>query len=192
MTSYGLKMVPDAHLTAAHRERLQLLAARLVFNTVATDTVVEIAHELLNAGVYDDSLLAIIDAPRQTQEEVIPPFRKFLQHSGIALPDRERSVWMLLSHYIHRIASAPSDPLTPLDELIKDLFWNCGLGEQPGNSLGESHGLHHLIGRYWLNDDMLDHPESATYNGKSGVEAIEELKDKIRGDALAWLRQYGP
>ncbi len=184
-------MVPDEHLTAAHRERLQLLAARLEFSSVETDVIVEIAHELLNAGVYDDSLLAIIDAPQKSQAEVVPPFRKFLQHADIMIPDREQSVWMLLSHYIHRIATSPSDPIAPLDELIRDFYWTDGFGGQPGNALGESHGLHHLLGRYWLNDDMLDHPESASYNGKSGAEAIEELKSEIRRDAIAWIRLYG-
>lgn len=177
-------------LAEAHRDQLRLLSARIGFKPVATETVVEIADELLKAGVYDDSLLAVVDAQPKTQEEVIPPFRDFLLRAGIAVPDRDRALWILLAHYIRRIATSANDPFTPLNELINDLYWDYGFDQQPGSYLGESHGIHHLIGHYWLYDYMLDEPQAATYNGKSGTEAIDELKRVISGDAQLWLRNY--
>jgi len=177
-------------LTEAHRGQLQLLSARIGFSPVPTETVVDTADELLQAGVYDDSLLAVVDAQPKTQEEVIPPFRDFLLRSGIAIPDRERAIWILLAHYIRRIATSPNDPFTPLNELINDLYWDYGFDQQPGSCLGESHGIHHLIGHYWMHDYMLDEPQSATYNGKSGAEAIDELKRVISDDAQSWIRNY--
>lgn len=183
-------MMTVENLTDAQREQLQLLSARIGIQSVATETVLEIADELLMAGVYDDSLLAVVDAQPKTQEEVIPPFCEFLLRSGIEVPERERAIELLLAHYIRRIATSPNDPFTPLNELINDIWRDHGFDHYPGSRLGESHGIYHLIGHYWTHDWMLDDPQSATYNGKSGAEAFDELKKEIVRRARLWMRNF--
>ncbi len=89
---------------------LQLLATRLGFSGLQTAEIQSVAHRLLNAGIYDDALLAIIDSDPPTQSEVLPPFRQYLAANDIVVPDRDAAVWTLLRHHIRRIADGCDRP----------------------------------------------------------------------------------
>ena len=137
-------------LSECQRRNLEILAARLGFKSVSTEVVVELANELLDAGIYHDWLLPIVDAQPKTQAEVIPSFLAFLDSVNISVPTREKAVWQLLAFYISKIIASPDDPFTPLDLMISEVYWNYDFHEISNNYLGDSHGIQLLIGLYWL------------------------------------------
>ena len=174
-------------LTEIQSEELRELAARLTLKGLTTEQIVKTADSLLNAGLYDDALVATIDASPSILSNVEPPFRHFLENVSIQPPEYETSIWHLLYFHMRRIAQTLGDPLLPLNDLVNDVYYDYRFHEKRGNYLGESHGIHHLIGDYWLNDDLLDRENEIVYNGKTGAEILNEVRESTRRSASEWL-----
>ena len=68
-------------------EKLRELAARLTLKGLTTEQIVKTADTLLNAGLYDDALVATIDASPSILSNVEPPFRHFLENVSIQPPE---------------------------------------------------------------------------------------------------------
>lgn len=177
-------------LTDLQSEKLLELAARLALKGLTTNVIVDTANELLSEGVYDDTLLAIVDSTPSILSNVEPQFRRFLGYASIPVPEYETSIWQLLFFHIRRIAYTEGDPFLPLNDLINDVYYAYPFHEKPGNTLGESHGIQYLIGDYWLFDDLFDREDEIVHNGKTGIQILNEVRESIKRSALEWLDQH--
>jgi hypothetical protein len=79
-------------ITGAQIDNLRAMAARLLLRGLSTDEIVETANHLLTAGVYDDSLLAIVDASPAVLSNIEPAFRSLLANASLQIPDAEAAV----------------------------------------------------------------------------------------------------
>ncbi len=183
------KMMVDL-LSKPQIAELTELASRLSLRGLSSEVIVTTANGLLNSGVYDDTLLAIIDSSPAILSDVEPHFRRFLENASIPLPETETAIWQLLFFHISRIAETEGDPLLPLDDMINDVYYAYSFHNEPGKYLGESHGIHHLIRDYWLNDDLLDREAEIVDDGKTGHQIITEIRDSTKRYAKEWLDCY--
>lgn len=55
------------------------------------------------------------------------------------------------------------------------------------SSVGDSHGIEHLMGAYYGYDDLDERPDEVSFEGRYGADAIAALDDDIRRLAAEWL-----
>ncbi|WP_372717601.1 hypothetical protein [Novipirellula sp.] len=77
-----------------------------------------------------------------------------------------------------------------LGEMVADVYWEYDFHAPTKKYLGDSHGIHHLIGLYWAHDDLCDRPHEVSLNGKYGDEAIAELDVEIVRAANTWMTDW--
>jgi hypothetical protein len=170
---------------------LGYLAARLAFGKVTAEEIRETVDTLLSEGIYCDEFVTITDANPPTLDEVLEPFRTYLRREGIALPDKDRAVWLILHHHLERITAGTIPAYEGLRGIINDVYWDYDFQGQTKEFLGDSHGIAPLMGLYWGRDDLLDRPTEVSCNGKYGEEALREHDREIRKAAKAWMEEFG-
>jgi len=170
---------------------LQYLAARLAFDKVTADEIRDTVDTLLSEGVFCDEFLTVIDSDPPTLEEVLVPFQVYLRREGVALPDKDRAVWLILHHHIGQIAAGTVAPYGGLKCIINDVYWDYDFQGQTKEFLGDSHGIQQLVGLYWGRDDLLDRPTEVSCNGKYGEEALREHDQEVRKAAKVWMEEFG-
>lgn len=177
-------------ITGTQIDNLRAMAARLLLRGLSTDEIVETANDLLTAGVYDDSLLAIVDASPAVLSNIEPAFRSLLANASLQIPDAEAAVWELLKIHIGQIDRCTGDIFVPLDDFINEVYYTKPFQDKPGEFVGEHYGLKTWVGDYWIYDDLIDRGEVICYNGRSGNEVKLELIQSIKQSAKEWLAKY--
>ena len=176
-------------ISASDRDELTLLAIRHGYSGVGCE-VRNVADRLLNAGVDHESLVAIYLAESDDRDTIIPAFERFLGSCNIRIPDRDTAIWGILEHYLNLIAERSGDPLDLLRELMGDVYYDYEFHENATKYVGDSHGIHHLVGYFWSCGDLMDRPDEVSCNGKYGAAGVAELKNEIVNAAKVWLEQY--
>ena len=87
------------------------------------------------------------------------------------------------------IARESTDPIVLFRNCMIDLK-KYDLFSATKKFLGDSHGIHHMIGFYYGYDDMVENPRYKSCNGKYGTEGINELKKEMIKAAKTWLEEY--
>ena len=150
----------------------------------------QVADAALNAGIYSPSLVdAALDAERNLWE-IGSAFEKALIELGLALPEsQEECCWKVLTHYINQIANKEVKPLTGLKGVM-EVYRVCQLYERSKDYVGDSHGIHELIGAYWGYDEIFERPQEVTYENLSGEKAVLALDAEVIEMSRVWLREY--
>lgn len=169
---------------------LQYIAARMAFDKVDAQEIRTAVDGLMEEGFYSDDFLAIIDSNPPTLADVLPPFRSYLQKSGIGIPDRDTAVWQLIRDHVSKIVDGSTSPFEGLKHLIADVYRNFDFHTPTKKYLGDSHGIEQLIGLYWGHDDMVERPKEVSCNGKYGVEGFRELEKEILKSSMDWMSNF--
>ena len=160
------------------------MAARIAFGTVNADEIQSTVDSMLMNGVYSREFIDIMDSKPARLDEVLPPFVAYLQREGISVPTKDQAVWQLIAHHVSRIVSGAADPISELQELISDVYWDYDFHTPTREYLGDSHGIQYLIGLYWENDDMTDRD----CNGSQ--KEIKEIKEAIVKRSKEWMECF--
>lgn len=135
-----------------------------------------IVDELTNDGIWDDDFVYIMDADPEVNP--VPPFLCALGRLGVSVPSKEDAVWYLIDFHTARIARGDVEPLSGLERMIRDIYWDYDFGAHSTKYLGDSHGIEGLVGLYWSYDDWRASPwPSAT---------VENFRDEALALARAW------
>ncbi|MEL6106214.1 MAG: hypothetical protein AAFU85_09260 [Planctomycetota bacterium] len=176
-------------ISISDRQELTLIAMRHGFSGVGCE-VRDVADRLLNAGVDHDALVTIYLAEPDDGEAIVRAMERFLIACNIRIPDRDTAIWGILEYHIDRIARRSGDPLDRLREMMDAVYYEYDFREKTIQWLGDSHGIHHLVGYFWVRESLMDRPDEVSCNGKYGVEGLAELKNEIVEAAKTWLDQY--
>jgi hypothetical protein len=172
------------------KETLRYTAAKLAMGKVNADEVKSTINDLVDSGVYLDAFLVALEPARHPQmDDVLPALLAAFNHFGILVPDKQRAVWELIDLHCRAIVSGSVRPLEELSRLITDVYCDY-FHVLTKQYLGDSHGIERLIGLYWGADDLTDHPDTVTVNGKHGKEAWAELDKEIVIQANHWLKAH--
>ncbi|MGJ7527723.1 hypothetical protein [Variovorax sp. GB1P17] len=178
MTSPSLPPVADL---------LRYQAARLGLGTLDADTIKKTIVELMNGGFYVDECQDVLDAfPHPRMDEVLPAFKAALDHHGVALPNREAAVWLLIEYRALRMASEHFDAVEELSLLIEDVYYSYDFHAPAGGFLGDSHDIEKLIGIYWGSEALREGSGDSPLDG----EALIALNCDIRAEARRWLAKH--
>ncbi len=123
-------------------------------------------------------------------EEFIPIIENIISSMCLLKPkNKEQAVWIILKYWISNIALEKIDPIMGLELLIKDIYWTYDFHVTAGTYLGDSHGIHYLIGIYWEYDDLkgmyLHSPELVKKDKNYQI-----LKNSVLTEAKEWVDKY--
>lgn len=161
--------------------KLEYMAARIAFGTVNADEIQSTVDCMLMNGVYSREFIDIMDSKPARLDEVVPPFVAYLQREGITVPTKDQAVWKLIAYHVSRIASGAADPISELQELISDVYWDYDFHTPTREYLGDSHGIQYLIGLYWEYDDMSERDRDASR---------DEIKEAIIKRSEEWTERF--
>ena len=168
-----LDVVDDSLALAAARHRLGLETA---------DSLRALAGALLAAGNDDALQLAI--AHDLNVDELESIFRKLLRSLGQPSPTLEQARRTVTRATLQDIIDGTTTPETGLAHLVRDVTpWK---DDPPHTYVGDSWGLHHLVGLYWNYDELRERP-TASIDGKYGNDAIPLLDREVMSQAREWL-----
>jgi len=88
---------------------LSLAAAKMVLGQLSSRDLVDIAMKALQEGFDSPSLAVLAGETAPIWSEVSPLFERGLRESGVAIPSKRESIWMLLSHLLAQISSGEID-----------------------------------------------------------------------------------
>ena len=171
-------------------EALKYKAAKLAMGRLNADEVKSTINDLVDQGTYLDEFLDVLGPTRPQMDEVLPALHAAFDHFGIVVPDKEEAVWHLIHLHCRAITSGSVNPLEELSKLIADVYWDYDFHAPTKKYLGDSHGIEGLIGLYWAADDLREHTNTVTVNGKLGEEAWSELNKEIVIESNRWLAQH--
>ena len=169
---------------------LQYIAMRMAFGKVDADEIQSTVDTLLKDGVYSDNFIDIIDSKPARLADVLPLFREYLESEGISVPSQEDGVWQIIAYHLSRIASGQVDPLSELEILISEVYWDYDFHSVTTKYIGDSHGIEQLVGFYWGYDDMQDRLEDLSCNGKHGEAGVREMKKEIVKCSEEWMKRF--
>jgi hypothetical protein len=172
------------------KELLTYEAARYAYGTMNTREMQQLVNKLIDEGIFEDVFLDVIWPEVDTRERVGAAFVRAMRCIGVNIPDYEKAVWDILRYHNLRIARAEVDPLEGTISMINGTYWHYDFHAKTKKYLGDSHGIEKFIGIYWGYDDLLAEPETISYKGKYGDEAIEELKTLALSESRKWLEKY--
>lgn len=159
-----------------------------ILNAEAMRTAID---SLMTDGFYADECLDALDSKPARMEEVLPAFKAALEHYQVNIPDREQAVWQLIHHHVSRIVKDSVDPWVGLRALIGDIYWEYDFHTATQRYLGDSHGIHHLIGIYWELDDIAGECGGTAVLGPAGFKPTPQHLQAIFTEAEKWLHIYG-
>jgi hypothetical protein len=169
---------------------LRIGAARYALRQVSSEELKQFADDTLNHGLYSYSLgeLATLFAP--IMSEAAPLFESALQELDVPLPSKEDAVTLLLEHIIRSIVEGTLSPYEGLCRLVHECYYPVISQEKVFKYVGDSRGIHHLIGAYWSYDDLRERPSQVSFAGNYGPEAINGLDREVVEFAAKWNRTY--
>jgi hypothetical protein len=181
---YSAKKIHSSLLSREEMTKLGYMAAKIGFGKVNADEIQSTVDSLLTDGIYSDEFIGIMDSKPARLDEVLPSFTTYLQREGISVPTKDQAVWQLIAHHVSRIASGTADPITELQELISDVYWDYDFHTPTREYVGDSHGIEYLIGLYWEYNDMMDRDRN-TFQ-----EEIKEIKESIVKRSKEWMERF--
>jgi hypothetical protein len=171
-------------------DALALAAARHRLGLETADGLRTLGIQLLAAG-HDEALpLAIADDA--SLAELTPIFERLCERRGVPLPAIREARRTVTQRILRDIAEDNAPPEAGLALIVRELEpWQ---EDEPDAStstyLGQSWGLHHLVGAYWSYDDLRD--GTASIDGTIGMAAIPLLDAEVVRLAHEWLQTHAP
>ena len=168
---------------------LRLQAARLALGLwVDADQIKATIESLVDAGVWQEAFLPALVERHPRPDDVMPAFRAALDHHGIAVPDKETAMRLLIAHHLRDVVAMPSDARQQFGRFIHEVYSNGDHDMQDTKHVGDSLGIERLLGLYWSADDLRERQE-ITVNAQHGPQAWVELNRLIVAEAERWLAE---
>jgi hypothetical protein len=169
---------------------LKISAARYALGDLPSWEMPVLANAMLDGGMHSAAVVELATLRHATMADAGPLFERALAEVAIDLPSEQDAVWILLRHYLKRIATGEvrgKDGLKP----VMDLYDLAGLHEKTLEYAGDSHGLHHLVGAYSGYDDLYERPTEVSVEGLTGAAAVDALDKNVARLAREWSEQHG-
>lgn len=150
-----------------------IFSARYVLGRVTSKDIVKYADGKLTEGNYSDAYLNIVDADFKTMAILAPLLEVALKDSGVAVPEFEEAVWVMLRHHIGLIASGEAHPKKQFSILLSDIERfeiHKGIKEYVGDNVG----IALLYG--WYYEDYATE---------------EEINSELIKESKNWVSRYG-
>ena len=169
---------------------LELAAARYAIGTLQSLEMSRLADAALRAGVVypATTVLGTLESP--TIGDAQPLFLEWLDEMGMQVPDKDAAVWTILGHMMRRIATKEVPAREGLARVIEEGLHDADIFSKTRKYVGDSHGIHHLVGAYHAYDDLDERPDEVSFAGKYGQEAIAALDEDIVRLAGQWCRDH--
>jgi hypothetical protein len=165
-------------------------AARYSLGVATSEELVETADETLAHGTYTLALGELAGTTNPVMADVGPLFERSLQELGVAHFSKEDAVWVLLRHYIGRIAQGMALPRVEFRRVLQGVYYPAELYQKSAKHVGDSHGLDQMIGCFYGYDDLEACPTEISFAGKYGDDAVLALDDEFVRQAKSWLEKY--
>jgi hypothetical protein len=172
------------------KNSLRYQAAKLAMGKLNADEIKATIHKLVEDDFYLDEFLDALEPSRPRMDEVLPAFLAAISHQGFVLPNREQAVWQLIEHHLRVVDSGAASPLSQLELLIADVYWDYDFHTATKEFLGDSHGIEHLVGLYWSADALRVNTQGIGCNEKHGEEVWAELNHQIATKSKRWLNSH--
>jgi len=170
-------------------EALHLQAARLALGLwVDADQIKATVESLVDAGVWHEAFLPALVERHPRPDDVMPAFRAALDHHGIAVPDPQAAMRLLIARHLRDVVATPSDARQQLGRFIDEVYRNGDHDMQDAKYVGDSLGIERLLALYWTADDLSE-LQHLTFNGHHGPQARVELNRLIVAEAERWLAE---
>lgn len=169
---------------------LRHAAVRYRLGLLYTESLVRVADAVLAEGRDSQAAieLSILESP--IMAEAGPIFERVCAEFGVAIPDKDEAIDELLRHHLESIASGACRPREGLEAIMRELYWPHFASERCTEYVGDSRGMHHLIGAYYSYSDLTERPHEVSWDGKFGAEAMARWEEFVRQHARDWLQRY--
>jgi hypothetical protein len=168
---------------------LRIAAARYALGLITSEELHQAADNALDHGLYSYSLGELATISQPMMAEVGPLFEAVLRELSIPLLSKEDATDLLLKRYIRLIVEETTPPHQGLDHIF-DLYDTTIVHEKVSQYVGDSRGIHHLLGAYYAYDDLRERPGEVSYEGKFGQDAIDALDRRVVELAIEWNQEY--
>jgi hypothetical protein len=170
---------------------VKLAAARHVLRLLPSDTATELAHELLQAGVYSYSLGELATLRHPIMSDVGPLFESALKELGFALPSREAAAKTVAQHYICGIVEGAFSCWNALSGFMHECYWPLQ-SEDVGNYLFNTLGCQRLVSEYWAFDYLQELANDNALQPRYVVEQLTIVEQRVLEFGEQWIReQFG-
>jgi hypothetical protein len=171
---------------------LRFAAARYALGVLPGEDIVALARRSVELGRLPGAVCELTTNRDEypTARELGPLFEGWLAEEGVRVPVREVAVRQVLRGWITRIARSEIAPYDGLSRIMDEIYYGQQLYDETSESVGDSHGIEHLVGDFYGRDDLLDRPDEVSCNGKYGTEALVEFDKIVIEHAGDWLRRH--
>lgn len=167
---------------------LMIQSALLQFNKHDWHKISEIIDELLNQGIYYEgfeNFVGINDAHINREKDLFPAFLSLLKKLRLRIPlNQEEAVWIILKKNIQEMLGTSIDPITALQQFMRHDCHLYDFYSRTKQCVGDSHGIHNLIGIYWSYVDMRE-------NEDINEDTLRQIENEIIISAKEWFSLYG-
>lgn len=165
---------------------LRVAAARYVLGDLPSWELPEFADRLLELNICSTAISDLSTMREPIMSEAGPLFEQILRESAIDLPSVDESLETVLRHYISQIAARVIEPRSGLRSIAR-IYYSANLYEESRHYVGDSHGLEHLLGSFYVYDDI----EECSLEGQGGPKAHRSLDEDVVRQANDWLQAHG-
>jgi hypothetical protein len=159
---------------------LRLAAARHTLGLLQTADVIDLAHQLLDSGIYSYWLGELATNPQPIMSDVNPVFEKALRALGVEKPNEEIAARIVITSYIGQIVEGSLDARTGLYQFVNDFYWRRQF-EKGGHRILDALQCWTFVFAYGLFDYSQADPEY-----RPDLRAAEE---QVMPVAKQWLRE---
>ena len=154
-----------------------------------TESLVGAANTLLAEGHSEPAIveLSILESP--IMAEAAPVFEQACAQLGVTIPSKNEAIDELLRLHLESIASGSRSPYDDLSAIMREVYFPHFSSEPGKRYVGDSRGMEHLIGAYWVYDDLRARPE-VSFKGKAEADAISLFDEHVRELARDWLEEH--
>lgn len=167
-------------------KELRVAAARYVLGDLPSWELTTFADRLLELDSCSTAISDLAMMQEPIMSEAGPLFEQVLRESAVDLPSIDESLAIVLHHYISQIASRVVEPRLGLRSIAR-IYYSAKLHDRSQHYVGDSHGLEHLLGSFYLYDDI----EQCSLEDKNGPETHRALDEDVVRQANDWLQARG-
>jgi len=165
--------------------RLEILLLEAAVGHLDSDAVKAAIASCMAQGLWVDAFTDALSPADLRGFEAFAVLESSAHQLGIPPPEPHTVVQRLLRHYLTDIAEGVIAPRAGMEKVVQRIPREEP--QPPCRYLGESRGLHHLIGCYWSYGDLEERPAEVSYAGQFGDAAIRGLDQAIVSLAQQWL-----
>jgi hypothetical protein len=169
---------------------LNHLATRFRLDLLDTAALVRVAEQLLEEERDTPAVIGLLTLENPIFADAAQLFEKLCLEQGIVIPTKDEAIINLLRLQLDSIASGAIVPHEGLAAMMREIYFPYFAGEPCKKYVGDSRGLEHLVGAFWNYDDLIEHPNRVSWDGKYGTAAITAWEASVRQYARDWITKH--